>query len=124
MIVEDVQITHLQSSLRVVEIDLYGVVPHGNHPEDVVPVNSHVVIMDLLSYGQGVRSNWNRVEVQSNKTEGTVMLLTVRTDESALTEAHVGPERQFRNSTSHGVGSRSAALDVRQSDETVEVRDL
>jgi hypothetical protein len=49
--------------------------------------------MDLLSYRQGVRSNWNGVEVQSNKTEGTVMLLPVRTDESALTEAHVGPER-------------------------------
>ena len=93
VIVGDFQVMHCQSSLRLVEVDPHGVASYWDHPKDVVPVNSHIVIMNLLGYRQRVRSNWNGIEVQSNETEGTVMLHPVRTDESALTEAHVGPER-------------------------------
>ena len=84
MIVEDFQVAHRQSSLRLVEVDFYGVASHWDHPENVAPVNSYVVIMDLLSYRQGVRSNWNGIEVKSDKTESTVMLVPVRADDSAV----------------------------------------
>jgi hypothetical protein len=124
VIVEDFQVTRPQSSLRLVEVDFYGVASYWDHPEDVIPVNVHIVIVDLLSYRQGVRSNWNGIEIESDKTEGTVMLVPVCADESALTEAHVRPECQGHASASHGVCSRSTALYVCQSDEAVEVSDL
>jgi hypothetical protein len=124
VIVEDFQVAHRQSSLRLVEVDFYGVASHWDHPENVAPVNSYVVIMDLLSYRQGVRSNWNGIEVKSDKTESTVMLVPVRADESALTEAHVRPECQRHGSASRGICSRSAALYVSQSDKPVEICNL
>lgn len=51
------------------------------------------------------------------------MLPAVRADESALTETHVGLERQRRHGA-RSVRSHAAAADVCESDEPVEIGDL
>jgi hypothetical protein len=66
-------------------------VPHRNHPEHVVPVNMHVVIVNLVC--QLGRSNRTGVDVQSNKGERTSVRAAICADEFALAEAHVRLER-------------------------------
>jgi len=49
VIVEEVKVRHAQSSARSVEVDLHGALPHGDHPKNVVAVNVHIVVVDLLN---------------------------------------------------------------------------
>ena len=87
MIIEDVQSLHFQACLPLVKVNLDGVVFHLDHPEHVVGVDMHVVVMNLL--GEHCRSGRTGVQIKSNKGERTLVLLAVRTDELALAEAHV-----------------------------------
>jgi hypothetical protein len=82
----------------------------------------HVVIVDLLS--EGCRSGRTGVHVKSNKGERALVAVTVRADESALTKSHVRLERKRCGCARDGVGSHAAAADVRQTNKSVEVRDL
>ena len=107
VIVEDAHVRNAQTSARSVEFHLYGAVLHWNHPEDVVAVDVHVVVVDLCG-----QSNRTGVEVKSNKDERATMRLAVGSDECALTETHVRLERHARGSASISVGSRAAATNV------------
>ena len=122
MVVEDVHAMHSEAGTRAVKVNFHGIVPHRNHPEHIVPVNMHVVIVNLVS--QLGRSNRTGVDIQSNKRECASVRVAVRADELALAEPHVRLKRQPRGVTSGRVRSRSAAAYVRQAHEAVEIRDL
>ena len=122
MVVKDIQVTHEHARPRTVKVDLDGTMPHRDHPENVVSVDMHIVVMDLLR--EVGHPNGIGVHVKSNKRERASMLSTVRTDEFALTEAHVGLERKPRGSAGRGVCSHPTTADVRQSYEPIEVRNL
>lgn len=122
MIVEDVQSAHSQARSRPVEVYLHSVLPHWDHPEYVVRVDVYVVVVDL--FGEDRRSNWTGVQVKSNKRECSLMRVTVRTDELALSEAHVRLERQRSGHARGGVCSSPAAANVGQTDEPIEISDL
>jgi hypothetical protein len=49
VVVEGIQVAHEQAGMRAVEINLDGIVPYRNHPEHVVSINVHVVVVDLFS---------------------------------------------------------------------------
>ena len=93
--------------MRVVEVDPDGAVPDWNHPEDVVAVDVHVVVVDLCG-----QSNRTGVQVKSNEDERAAMVLAVRREECALTETHVRLERHACGGASAGVGSHAAAANV------------
>ncbi len=122
MIVEDAQVGHAQSSVRSIKVDLDGTVLHRNHPEDVVAVNMRVVVVNLLN--ETGRSNRTGVQIKSNKGERGMMLLSVRTDKSSLTEPHVSLKGQRSSGASHRVCSCPAAANVCQTYESIEVCDL
>ena len=94
--------------MLVVKVDPDGAVPDGNHPEDVVAVDVHVVVVDLCG-----QSNRTGVQVKSNEDERASVLPAVRTDEFALAETHIGLERQPRGDVLHRVCSHPAAADMR-----------
>jgi hypothetical protein len=122
MIIKDLETAHAQTGARIVEVNLNCIVLHSNHPENVVHVDVHVVVVDLLS--EDCRSDRTGVQVKSNKGERALMLAAIGTDEVALAEAHVRPERERLLRSGHRVGSGAAAVDVCQSDKSLEVRDL
>ena len=121
VVVEDVQVAHAQPGPRVVEVNLDRVVPHRNHPEHIVPVNVHVIVVDLL--GELGRSNWTGEQVQSNMDERAFMLAAVRSDKFAMVEPHVRLERQ-RHADACRVCSGAAAPDVSSTHEPVEVGNM
>ena len=110
MIIEGVQVTDAKSGPRTVEVHFNGVVLHRDHPEHVVTVNVHVVIVDLLN--EAGRSNRTGVYIESNKGERGLMKAPIGTNELALAEPHVRLERKRRNSTRRSVGSGPATTDV------------
>lgn len=120
MVIEDSQPIHSQACLPLVEVYLDGIVCHWNHPEDVVRVDVYVEIVDL--FGEVGRSGRTGVQVKSNKSIRALMAATVRTDELALSKAHVRLERQRRHRAA--VSSGPAAANVRETHEPVEVTNL
>ena len=122
VIIVDLQATHLQARPPCVEVYLDGVLPHRNHPENVVRVDVYVIVVDL--FGEDCRSNRTGIQVKSNEGECAHMGAAVRTDELALTEAHVRLERQRRGRTRGGICSGPAAANVGQTNESIEVSDL
>ena len=122
MIVEDTEAFHPKASPRVIEINIDCVVVHRDHPENVIRVDVHIVVMNLLS--ENSRSDRTGVQVQSNKRECALMPLTVGTNELALTKAHVSLVRQSHGGAGAGVCPGAAASDVRQPHEAVEISDL
>ena len=122
MILKELEAPHAQAGARMVEVNINCIVLHANHPENVVHVDVHVVVMDLL--GKYRRSDRTGVQVKSNKGERALMLAAIGTDELALAEAHVRPEREHLLRSSHRVGSGAAAVDVCQPYKSLEVRDL
>ena len=60
MVVEDFQTAETEASAPAIEVHLHSVVIDRNHPEHVVAVNVHVVIMNLRRDGEN-RSNWSGV---------------------------------------------------------------
>jgi hypothetical protein len=107
VIVEDTHVRNVEFSVRIVKMDPDRAVPDWNHPEDVVAVDMHVVVVDLCG-----QSNRTGVQIKSNKDERATMRLAVGSDECALTETHVRLERHARGSASISVGSRAAATNV------------
>lgn len=107
VIVEDAHVRDVEFSVRIVKMDPDRAMPDWNHPEDVVAVDVHVVVVDLCG-----QSNRTGVQIKSNKDERATMLLAVGSDECALTETHVRLERHARGSASISVGSRAAATNV------------
>ena len=101
---------------------LHGIVLYADHPEYVVAIYVHVIVMDLLS--EGGRSNRTGVQVKSNKGERGFMFATIDADEFALAKPHVCLKRERRTGSTHCVSSGSAAADVCKPYETVEVRNL
>ena len=122
VIIVDLQPTHLQARPPCVEVYLNGVLPHRDHPENVVRIDVYVVVVDL--FGEDCRSNRTGIQVESNESECAHMVAAVRTDERALTEAHVRLERQRRGRTRGGICSGPAAANVGQTNESIEVSDL
>ena len=84
----------------------------------------HVVVVDLMNEIETDRSDRIGVQVQSNKGERAFVLATVHSDEVALTEAHVRPERQNRRVARNGICPGAAAVDIRQTYEPVEISNL
>ncbi len=111
VVVEEVEIRHAEACLCAVEVNLHGVVPYGNHPKYVVPVDVDVVVVDLFS--ELSRSNRTGEEVKSNKGERAFMLMAVGGDEFSLTEPHIRLECQPCGDARRGVCSGPAATDVR-----------
>jgi len=107
VIVEDAHVRDVEFSVRIVKMDPDRAVPDWNHPEDVVAVDVHVVVVDLCG-----QSNRTGVQIKSNKDERATMRLAVGSDECALTETHVRLERHARGSACISVGSRAAATNV------------
>jgi hypothetical protein len=122
VIIEDLQPTHVQARSPSAEVYLDGVLPHWDHPEHVVRVDVYVVVVDL--FGEDCRSNRTGIQVKSNEGECAHMAAAVRTDELALTEAHVCLERQRGGRARGGVCSGPASANVGQTDEPIEVSDL
>jgi len=122
MIIKELEVPHAQAGARIVEVNLDCIVLHANHPENVVHVDVHVVVVDLLRECR--RSDRTGVQVRSDKGESTLMMAAIGTDELALTEAHVRSVRQLLRGSGLGVGSRATAEDVRQPDKSLEVGDL
>ena len=122
MVIEQRQVVHAQPCPHVIEIHFDGIVSYRDHPENVVGVDVHVVVVDLL--GEINRSDRSGIKVQSNKGERALVLVAVHVDKTALTEAHVRLERQNGRGPRDGVRSRAAAADVRQAYESIEVGDL
>ena len=122
VVIEDLQPTHLQARPPVVKVNRDGVVFHFDHPEYVVRVDMHVIVMNLLD--EHCRSGRTGIQVKSNKGERPPVLPAVRTNELALTEAHVCLVRQRRGDTPSGLCSRPASADMCQTHEPVEVCDL
>jgi len=120
MVIIDVQPAHVQASLPFIKVNLNGIVVNFNHPEHVVGINVHVVVVNLLR--QGGRSDRTGIQVKSNKGERTPMLAPVDSDELALDEPHVRLVRQRHCGS--GAGTGPASSDVRQTHEPVEVGDL
>ena len=118
MIIKDLE-TAAQAGARIVEVKIHCTVRHSNHPENVVHVDVHVVVVDLL--GQSDRTG---VQVKSDKGKSAVMMAAIGTDELALADAHVCLVRERLGRARHGVGSSPDAADVCQPDKPVEVRDL
>jgi len=110
MIIEGIQVTDAKAGPRTVEVHFYRVVLHSDHPEHVVTVNVHVVIVNLLN--EAGRSNRTGVYVESNKGERRLMKVPIRTNELALAEPHVRLERKRRNSARRSVGSSPATTNV------------
>jgi hypothetical protein len=107
MIIEDLQVIHVQACPPFVEVNFDRIVSHPDHPENVVRIDVHVVVVDLL--GEIGLSDRTGINVQSNKGERTLMFVTVRSDEPALTEAHVRLKSQSCPATAGSVDSGAAA---------------
>jgi hypothetical protein len=122
VIVKNVQVPRPQSGLALVEIDMDRIMVQFDHPEHVVRIDVHVVVVNL--FGEASRSGRTGVEIKSNESEGALLQVTVGTDELALTKSHVGLVGQRSGNSCVGVGAGPAAADVRQADETVEICDL
>ena len=110
MIIKDLETAHAQADACIAEVNLYCTVRHSNHPENVVHVDVHVVVVDLL--GQYCRSDRTGIQVKSDEGESALMMAAIGTDKLALAEAHVGPVRQRLGRSGHRVGSRAATEDV------------
>ena len=111
MVVEDVHAKHLKAGSLAVKVNVDGIMPHRDHPEYVVTVHVHVVVVDLLI--DAGRSNRTGVQIESNEGECAPMLLAIRAYEPALAEAHVGLEGQPCRGSRGGVCSSPAAAYVR-----------
>jgi hypothetical protein len=122
MVIIDVQPTHEQASLPFVKVNLDGIALNFNHPEYVVGIDVHVVVMNLLR--QGSRSDRTGIQVKSNKGERAPVFAPVDPNELALAEPHVRLVGQGHWGTCVGVLTGSASSDVRQTHEPVEVGDL
>jgi len=122
VIVEDVKIMHDQAGLRAVHVNRHGIVLYLNHPENVIPINMNVVIVNLRD--EAGRPNRAGIEVQSNKGKRASMLLAVRRDELALAKTHIGLECQPRGDAGCGVGTSSPTSDMREAHEPIEIRNL
>ena len=121
MVIEYLQASHAKTGFGIFEIDVHRVVRHRDHPEHVVHVDMHVEVVDL--FGEVGRSDWTGIQVESNKGKGAFMKAAVRADELTLAKAHVRPEGELRGCACC-VCSCSCAMDVRQSDEPVEIGNL
>ena len=124
MVIVDVQIFDAQAGRSPVEVNLEGVVFDLYHPEHVVRVDVHVVIVNLMTEIESGRSGRIGIQVQSNKGERALVLSTVHADEPAFTKAHVRSEPQNRRFARNGVRSGAAAVNIRQAYEPVEVSNL
>ena len=87
MVVENIQATDDEVRPRIIEVNFDRAVLHRDHPKYVVTVDVHVVVVNLVS--EVGRSHRTGVKVKSNKSERSLVLVAVRTDESALTETHI-----------------------------------
>lgn len=106
MVVEDVHAARPKARPLAVEVNFDRIMPYRDHPEYVVPVHMHVVVVDLLI--DAGRSNRTGVQIESNKGECPSMLLPVGAYEPALAEAHVGLESQPCRGSGGGVCSSPA----------------
>ena len=122
MVVEDVELPYVQTGLRVVEINLNRVRIDADHPEHVIRVDVHVVIVDLL--GEIGRSSRTGEDIESNKSKRALVLAAVCANELAFAESHVCLVSQGCGNAGAGVSSGPAAADVRQTNKSVEVCDL
>ena len=74
--------------------------------------------MDLGS--QNSLSNWTSKDIESYKTENSVMTLAIFSDVLAFHETHIGLKRQLVDES----GTSARATYTVQSDEPLEIRNL
>src|SRR6185437_15653934 len=122
MVIKDLQLPHAQARLAIIEIHINCIVRYAYHPEHVVGVDVHIEIVNL--FRKCGRSSRTGVHIKSNKGECAVVASAVSADKFSLTESHVRLVRQRRSSSCGGVEPSSAATNVGQTDEPVEVRYL
>ena len=122
MIVVDIEAADAKASATAIEINFDGVMVEFDHPKDVVGVYVHVVVVDLLrEVGQ---SSGTGKHVESNKSERTFVNVAVGTNELALRESHIRAIGQGRCYACGSICACSAAQDVSEADEAVEVGNL
>jgi hypothetical protein len=125
VIVKDDHVAHAEPGLRAVKIDFDNVAIYRDHPKHVIAIDVNVVIVDLQWDAEGAgRSNRTGVEIKSNEGERSVMLAPVRSDELALTEAHVGLIRKRHGCPCRRVRPGSTSTNVGKSNKAVEIGDL
>ena len=111
-------VAQLDRSHAIIEIDFDGVVRHWDYPEKTVGRDTRTVVMNLLEdIGRSYRTG---VEVESDKHEGTMMVVAIFSNVFALHGSHVSAKRERSSNT----GSSSATSDHGVGNQTVEVADL
>jgi len=87
MVVENIQAADEEARPSIIEVDFDGAVFHRDHPEYIVTIDVHIIVVNLINeFGRSYRTG---IEVKSNKSKRTSVLVAVRTDESALAETHI-----------------------------------
>lgn len=122
MIVVDIEAADAKARPTAIEINFDGIMVQFDHPENVVRVYVHVVVVDLLR--EVGRSSGTGKQVKSNKSERTFVNATVGTNELALRKSHVRAVGEGRGDACGSIRTGSAAQDVCEANETVEVGDL
>lgn len=110
VVIKDREIVHAQSRPLLVEINIDCIVRHPNHPEHLIRVNVHIVVVDLVS--EIGRSDRTGVQVKSNKGERAFVMVSITSNERPLTEAHVCPKGEGHAGPGRRVGSCAAASNV------------
>ena len=122
MVIKNFEVADTQARLAIIEIYIDCAVRYPNHPENVVRVDVHVEVVNLL--GKVGRSDRTGVQVKSDKSESALVVPSIGADELALAETHVRLEGQLRRGVGESIRSGSATANVCQSDESVEIGDL
>ena len=89
VIVEEIHVAHSQPRTPAVEVNFDSVVSHRDHPEHVIAIDVHIVVVNLIG-----QSNRTGVQVKSNKGKRSSVYAAVGTDEFTLTESHIGLVRK------------------------------
>jgi len=119
MIVEHRQPTHYEAGLPIVEIEADGILVNPDHPKHVIPINMHIIVMDLLR--NAGRSDRTGIKVQSDKGECSMMELAIGANEFALAESHIGLVGEAHRFAGICVSSGTASSDVRETNKSAEI---
>ena len=100
------------------KVNCYALIGDAYRPKHAIGSDTWVEVVDLIC-----RGNLSLIEVESNKTEGACVLLSVHPNVDALHETHVHVEHEGMLLTSTRVDARSRTPDVSCTNEALEVED-
>ena len=100
------------------KVNLHALIGNAYRPKHAIGRDTGVEVMDLIC-----RGNLSLIEVESNKTEGASVLLSVHPNVDALHETHVHIEEEGLPLTTARVDARSRTPNVSSTNEALEVED-